>query len=507
MSAAADNPPPPPPRSRARGTPTRQKRKSKNTDDVGEAPDSREDQDVFADAPSMNEEPAPAAEVPTSDDAADLGAVAKEGDADGAAKERDAEVEELRKQLADAVSVRDDVMTRHTDWLKEREELRGELDSVRLQLESERTRAEAAEERVRDLRRTNEESRRAIMRLQQMSRPGTPRSDTESPALDKGRKPSTMLSSLTPRSLSGASEGDSESERPGLRDLRLKSPSQTAAELAPASGLGLKIDEADETGEEAAKAEPSSDETVGGTAPAPAPAQRSGLFPTGLLRPSLNLLRKNAPGEGAGTGAVAGAQDDSAEVEHLRADHEKLQADLGALQKQLAAIQDQLAESHEAQQASETLIKSLREYIVASGASVPLSAPASREAPAAPPRTVPTEPTDDAAPAAVAAAAGTESEGAEAPAEPATASTDKSVGTAAQGAEALTEASETNKTAEAGEGATDAADAAPADVASQTDQTAETLAEESKDAAASTDKATDPSESTADQASDAAASS
>ena len=51
-------------------------------------------------------------------------------------------------------------------------------------------------------------------------------------------------------------------------------------------------------------------------------------------------------------------------LESLRTEHEKAQSQLASMHTEIAALQDQLLESREAQQASESLIKSLREYIV-----------------------------------------------------------------------------------------------------------------------------------------------
>ena len=103
--------------------------------------------------------------------------------------ERDARIADLEQQLASAVSARDDVVARSSDWLQEREELRGANEELAQQLTTERERTEAAEGRVRDLRRTAEESRRAIMRLQQSELRGKQRQEMEE---KHSRRPSSV---------------------------------------------------------------------------------------------------------------------------------------------------------------------------------------------------------------------------------------------------------------------------------------------------------------------------
>ena len=365
--SAVDNPPPPPPRSRARGTPKRPtaEKKGASTEKSEEPTDASESGDVFTDAPASQETHPEVERLQT------------------LLVQKEEELAHMKKELEEAVSARDDVVERHTDWLKEREELRGEMDALQNQIASERERADAAEERVRDLRRTNEESRRAIMRLQQ-SRPGTPRTESET-SERLTRRSSAILSSLAPRSISGASEADSETERTGLRDLRLVSPSQASTDgFSPV--LGAKSPEE-------ASVVPETDlpkedtETVGaadeGQSPghATSPSGITGLFPSSLLRPPFSLLRKS-PSSDANSVAVAGSSEDATmQMEQLRSEHDKAQERVMALEKELTSMQDQLTESREAQQASETLIKSLREYIVnaGQGSSLPTDTPSLEE--------------------------------------------------------------------------------------------------------------------------------
>lgn len=268
---------------------------------------------------------------------------------------RDDEIMQLRKELKDAISARNDVADAHADWLKEREELKGQKEELEQLLAQERERADSAEERIRDLRRTNEESRRAIMRLQQ-ARPSTPRTDSDT-SERSARRTSAILGPFTAKTLSSAMEGDAEPEHKGLRDLQLVSPPQAHTDsFSPV--LGSKIEE--EHKEEEAE-------------PAPVPKDGAeegsqqtgltGLFPSSLLRPPFHLLRKSG-GTESQTSPTLGTQDDGAALESLRTEHEKAQTQLASMHKEVLALQDQLLESREAQQASESLIKSLREYIV-----------------------------------------------------------------------------------------------------------------------------------------------
>ena len=50
-------------------------------------------------------------------------------------------------------------------------------------------------------------------------------------------------------------------------------------------------------------------------------------------------------------------------MEEMRVEHEKTQKELRALQQELAQVHAQLFESREAEQASQTMISSLRAYI------------------------------------------------------------------------------------------------------------------------------------------------
>jgi len=395
--SAADHPPPPPPRSSARNN----KRSNRK------APPPADEQEVFADAvapddaeqaesreapqvadpsatmvnesevqdtaeradESMSAVPTPA--EPTEEPVGAAPATAEPADAALQAQlaSRDQELALLRKELQDAISVRNDVADAHADWLKEREELRGQKEELeqRLEqereernaqreelerrLEQERERADSAEERIRDLRRTNEESRRAIMRLQQ-ARPATPR--TESDASERSaRRTSAILGPFTAKTLSSAVEGDSEPEHKGLRDLQLVSPPQANSDtFSPVLGSKIEEEETDEAPAARDNAEEGSQQSG-----------ITGLFPSSLLRPPFHLLRKSGGAESQ-TGPSIGSQDDGAMLESLRTEHEKAQSQLASMHTEIAALQDQLLESREAQQASESLIKSLREYIV-----------------------------------------------------------------------------------------------------------------------------------------------
>ena len=236
--------------------------------------------------------------------------------------ERDEQVDKLSRQL-DA-SVRQDADDKH--WEQEREQLEARL-------EEEKNRADCAEDCVRNLRYTNEESRRAIMRLQSM-RSSSQRSDDD--GADR-RRSGHILSSL-----SGRSDADSETDRSGLRDLRLVSPSQPSQEqFSPP----MRPDEpaTDDVSSQ------HGDDTVSTTTPAIA-----GFFPSSLLRSSLGFSRKGPGDEASGA---------DLSMEEMRVEHEKTQKELRAVQQELAQVHAQLFESREAEQASQTMISSLRAYI------------------------------------------------------------------------------------------------------------------------------------------------
>ena len=253
--------------------------------------------------------------------------------------ERDARIADLEQQLASAVSARNDVVARSSDWLQEREELRGANEELAQQLTTERERTEAAEGRVRDLRRTAEESRRAIMRLQQSELRGKQRQEMEE---KHSRRPSSLVGTLASRAL-GANADDEEPK--GLRELRLVSPTVQSQETFPP----LQHDE--EPVDSPSLDKPREDAESQG------PSSITGLFNTSLL-PSLGLRKR---GEGEASNALP---EDTVSDGALRAEYERAQAELVTLHAELNTLQDQLSELREQQQASETMIKSLREYIV-----------------------------------------------------------------------------------------------------------------------------------------------
>lgn len=208
-----------------------------------------------------------------------------------------------------------------------------EREALQTRIEEEKSRADAAENRVRDLRYTNEECRRAIMRLQSVRT--TPRSD-DTPAERQARRSSHIFSTL------GVRGEDGEQERPGLRDLRLVSPSVQQESFSPQPPSQAVMEDAGDTptsqGDEAAPG------STTGTS-----SSITGLFPSTLLRSSLGLNRKPLSTPGA-AGGEEHADDD-------------LHRELRTLHEQLEHMQTQLTESREAEQASQTMIASLRHYI------------------------------------------------------------------------------------------------------------------------------------------------
>lgn len=324
MSAvpSVENPPAPPPRSRARRAP-------------------RVPKDESADGQEENDE---------SGDKEDVAALHR------TLAERDERIAQLEAQLENVTSSRDDMVERSTDWLSEREELRSQTQELTAKADAERERADAAEERVRELRRTAEESRRAIMRLSS-KKPDTPREETE-----RHTRRASVASTLTGRALSSLSFEDHD-EKPPLRGLRLSSgssvtsPTPQQVETMQKDGAledaaPIKTPEPQQEGFEDAKEEPAEEgEGAGGST-------LTGLFgKTSLLRPAF-LMRKPAPGEAAPEG------EEGAPESINKADLDKAHADLAELRTQFTMLQDQLTESKEAEQASEQLIRSLREYIV-----------------------------------------------------------------------------------------------------------------------------------------------
>ncbi|WFC96021.1 hypothetical protein MBRA1_002677 [Malassezia brasiliensis] len=354
MSAApsAENPPPPPPRSRARRAPRATKDGSDGAEEVEEAPS----------APGASDEP-------------------RERD------ERDERIEQLTQELDSVKAARDDLIERSSDWLQEREELRAHARDLVEKVKAEQERADAAEERVRELRRTAEESRRAIMRLSSSkAKAEAQRAEVEA---DMPRRPGSSLSSLTNRPLSALNFDDGEETR-GLKGLRLSSGSSVTSPTPPAAETFGKDDDASTRnsatttpadtpdlpqGEFAPRDEepPTSNETVKGdeaaTTSTHAPNAFTSMFgKSSLLRPTFSsLLRKpqsTAPAE-ASVPAPAPADGEEVVPETVsRADLERTQGELNELRMQFALLQDQLTESREAEQASEMLIRSLREYIV-----------------------------------------------------------------------------------------------------------------------------------------------
>lgn len=236
--------------------------------------------------------------------------------------ERDEQIESLSKKL-DASGHQD---SECRNWVREREQLESRI-------EEEKNRADNAEDCVRNLRYTNEESRRAIMRLQSM-RSSSQRLDDA--ATDR-RRSGHILSSL-----SGRGDADTETDRTGLRDLRLVSPSlQSHEQFSPPMRQ-------DESASEDVSSQ-YGDDTASATTPT-----ISGFFPSSLLRSSLGFTRKGSGDEGSG--AVYS-------IDEMRVELEKTQKELRALQEEFAQVHAQLTESREAEQASQTMISSLRAYI------------------------------------------------------------------------------------------------------------------------------------------------
>ena len=198
----------------------------------------------------------------------------------------------------------DPYMTLKDDPADEEEE----REQLEARLEEEKNRADSAEDCVRNLRYTNEESRRAIMRLQSM-RSSSQRSDDD--GADR-RRSGHILSSL-----SGRSDADSETDRSGLRDLRLVSPSQPSQEqFSPP----MRPDEpaTDDVSSQ------HGDDTVSTMAPAIA-----GFFPSSLLRSSLGFSRKGPGDEASGA---------DLSMEEMRVEHEKTQKELRALQQEWPSL-------------------------------------------------------------------------------------------------------------------------------------------------------------------------
>ncbi|WFD29965.1 hypothetical protein MSPP1_000979 [Malassezia sp. CBS 17886] len=384
----AANAPKPPPRSRARAS-ARKAGEDKTADAGGE---NAEAVDTPADAPK-----------PEADDTLNAGGGSAPASGEvSAADEYESRLAAQQQQLETVTLSRDELVERSTGWLEELETLRAEhaaatesLDALRTEhasatasleslrsehaslaqsLEEQRARADEAEERVRDLRFTAEESRRAIMRLQQSdarAKPKqleSPRSDADQAELRKSRRASLVVGRVPS---GGSADADAESERSGLRGLKLSgvnmsSPPSVSPDFPPPLP---PRDEADESLESAEKeAEPSNSPHAPSGA-APRGISSSLLSSASRLRPTFSLLRKQTPGAAVG-GATDGGEaapnaersdtPDAARVAEL----ERSAAEVSVLREQMQALQTQLTESREAQQASEQCIRSLREYIV-----------------------------------------------------------------------------------------------------------------------------------------------
>lgn len=279
-------------------------------------------------------------------------------------KERDEQVDQLRQKLeltaARVQEPESSVLQAQSscappaNWANEREQMVAETARLRAQLEEEQSRADSAEERVRDLRYTNEESRRAIMRLQS-SRPSGSRSDHE-PTQRHVRRSSHILSTLAGRS----SDNDTEHERTGLRDLRLVSPALTGnEEFSPPTASQARMDD---THTDYASLHAAGEDVASSSSNMQA-SGITGLFPSSLLRSSLGLTRKSTPAGSDDTSSWP-LREDFAAADELRSEYGKLQRELQALKEEFGTMQHQLTESREAEQASQTMITSLREYIM-----------------------------------------------------------------------------------------------------------------------------------------------
>lgn len=300
---------------------------------------------------------------------------------DEAARSHAAAVEQLNKEIDGVSAARDDVTKRSALWIDELENLRtehaqltervGQMDGderisalesriseLEAECEAQRERADSAEDRVRQLRFTAEESRRAIMRLQEAearAKAGKPDAHDD----DTQPKHARRLSAVG-RTLSG----DDEEKPTGLRGLMLSG----AATSPSIDGNSPTMPQG--------KEEPEVE------SPQPAVSRPLSLFSSSLLRPAFGLRKKNDE-EPARSEADVKAE---AAREAAREQEEKDAAEIEALRKQVQVLQDQLLENREALNAGELCIKSLREYIVRSQGGEDTSTPA--PAPSAAPSVV-----------------------------------------------------------------------------------------------------------------------
>ncbi|WFD34762.1 hypothetical protein MCUN1_001606 [Malassezia cuniculi] len=284
-------------------------------------------------------------------------------------------VEELNKEIDTLSSDRDEVTKRSALWIDELENLRaqhaelktqhsdltervGSVDAdervaalqsriteLEDQLESERKRADAAEDRVRDLRFTAEESRRAIMRLQEAE--ARAKAGKEVREDDDVQPKHARRASLVGRAFSPSEEEDKPS---GLRGLMLSG----AATSPTIDANSPTMPQTREAPEEESAPQPLA---------APVAISRPlSLFNTSILRPTFGLRKK---GEEEPKAEPVDAKAEAAR-EAAKEQEEKDSIEINSLRRQIQELQDQLMESRESLQASEQCITSLRDYIVRS---------------------------------------------------------------------------------------------------------------------------------------------
>ena len=303
------------------------------------------------------------------------------------ARSHAAEIAELNKEVDSASSARDDVTKQSALWIDELENLRtqhseltervgnmknderiGKLEARVAELEEERNaerqRADDAEDRVRDLRFTAEESRRAIMRLQESE------ARVKANKYDKREDEDTVpkharRSSLVGRALS---LNDEEEKPSGLRGLKLSGAATSPTLDSNTPTMGHTKDTTEEDASHASISRPLS------------------IFNSSILRPTFGLRRKNDDERSVKTDVV------EAKVDAAREQEEKDSIEISSLRRQIRELQDQLMESREAVQAGEVCIHSLREYIVQSQGGGPGHNAPAGPAPQLPKRRVPSVP-------------------------------------------------------------------------------------------------------------------
>ncbi|WFD00079.1 hypothetical protein MYAM1_002825 [Malassezia yamatoensis] len=351
---SVENPPPPPPRSRARGRASTQK------DGEEEGEESEETTMLQREITSKEER-----------------------------------IASLETELASAKAAHDEIVERSSNWLQEREEFRLQIQELTTQLQAERERAETAEERVRDLRRTAEESRRAIMLLSSSKNKNeAQRTDTNT---DRGnRRNNHSLNTLTSRALSSFHFENEADDSRSLKGLRLSSGSSVTSPTPPASETFAPIKDEDTPGSESMprpelstpeiglmdsstdtpephlndteKVSPDMAKSEDTNSGASASTFTSMFGKTSLLRPNFSLRRKptsSATVPSTDTEVPLDEQpEEQVDTPIAKADMERAQLELKELRTQLMLLQDQLMESKEAEQASEQCIRSLREFIV-----------------------------------------------------------------------------------------------------------------------------------------------